>query len=67
MRKLDPVSIAARWHRPYTSVQWAWVRALGIEPSSVWRDERRPPTRRKDEGEAREIRECFANERRVLV
>lgn len=27
---------ARRWTRPYTSVQWAWVRALGIEPSRTW-------------------------------
>ena len=33
---MDARSIAASWTRPYTSVQWAWVRALGIEPSRTW-------------------------------
>lgn len=27
---------AASWTRPYTSVQAAWVRALGVEPSGRW-------------------------------
>jgi len=27
---------ARKWTRPYTSVQWAWVRALGLEPSDEW-------------------------------
>lgn len=29
---------AGAWERPYTSVQWAWVRALGLEPSGAWRE-----------------------------
>lgn len=33
---MDARSIAASWTRPYTSVQWAWVRALGVEPSDRW-------------------------------
>ena len=29
---------ARRWTRPYSSVQWAWVRALGLDPSEEWGD-----------------------------
>lgn len=36
---MDARSIAASWTRPYTSVQWAWVRALGVGPSTRWADE----------------------------
>ena len=59
------VRTAAGWTRPYTSMQWAWVRALGVEPSVTWRDER-PRVKRRGTG-GRELRECFANERRVLL
>ena len=38
MSKAHLASIAASWKRPYTSVQWAWVRALGVEPSEEWSD-----------------------------
>lgn len=31
-------AVAAAWKRPYTSVQWAWVRALDVEPSAEWAD-----------------------------
>ena len=33
---MDPTATATGWARPYTSVQWAWVRALGVEPSAKW-------------------------------
>ena len=43
---------AAGWPRPYSSVQWAWVRALGVPPSETWADgqaraKRRKPTKRE--------------------
>ena len=38
---VDARSIAASWARPYTSVQWAWVRALGVDPASEDRGEGR--------------------------
>lgn len=37
---------ARKWTRPYTSMQWAWVRALGIEPSEEWGDGARRVRRR---------------------
>lgn len=56
MRRYDPAAVAGAWKRPYTSVQWAWVRALGIEPSAVWADgtaaARRGGPRRSDLREA---------------
>ena len=36
----DPRAVAGKWRRPYSSVQWAWVRALGLEPSRKWDDDR---------------------------
>lgn len=35
---MDVREAAASWTRPYSSVQWAWVRALGVEPSRQWKD-----------------------------
>ena len=35
---MDARKLARAWTRPYTSVQWAWVRALGVEPSDSWGD-----------------------------
>lgn|GEM_PF-6660724 len=35
---MDAARVARTWRRPYTSVQWAWVRALGVEPSREWAD-----------------------------
>lgn len=51
-----PREIAQSWTRPYTSVQWAWVDALGIEPSDVWRASD-PKRRRRDD--SRDIREAM--------
>ena len=31
---------ARSWKRPYSSVQWAWVKALGLTPSETWEDGR---------------------------
>lgn len=58
-----PMVAAARrkargWLRPYTSVQAAWVRAMGIEPRSTWTETREgvvPCKLRK-----RELRETMA-------
>lgn len=53
---MDPTVTARGWARPYTSMQWAWVRALGVDPSTRWVDggtaarARRP--RRRDMREA---------------
>ena len=65
MRGFDAMAAAAAWKRPYTSVQWAWVRALGVYPSRSW--EQPAPARRKRGGRkpSREVRECFENRRRV--
>ena len=35
---MDARSVAAKWERPYTSVQWAWVRALGVAPAPESKD-----------------------------
>lgn len=41
---VDARSIAASWARPYTSVQRAWVDALGVPLArETWVDERRAP------------------------
>lgn len=32
----DAVEQARRWTRPYTSMQRAWVDALGLAPSRMW-------------------------------
>lgn len=51
---MDPTRTARSWTRPYTSVQWAWVRALGVEPSASWRDGELTKRRRHGSAELRE-------------
>lgn len=59
------IELAKSWKRPYSSVEWAWVNALGLEPSTVW-----------GPGEARAKRpggvydglaDCFENRRAVVL
>lgn len=47
---------ASSWTRPYTSVQWAWVRALGVEPSREWGTGKHS-TRRRHRGLGRLMRQ----------
>lgn len=56
---------ARRWKRPYTSVEWAWVIALGVEPSADWRSGEavaKRPSRVYDG-----LAGCFENRRAVLL
>ena len=57
MHDFNPAAIAASWKRPYTSVQWAWVKALGIEPSDSWSDGR--SIARKGHPKRHEMREAM--------
>ena len=52
-----PAAIAASWKRPYTSVQWAWVRALGVEPSNEWTD--RGSCVRRHDPKKRDLRDAM--------
>lgn len=54
MRAFDPARAARRWRRPYTSVQRAWVDALGIEPSREWAEGSARVRRRVRARDARE-------------
>ena len=54
---VDARSIAASWARPYTSVQWAWVRALGVDPSTRWVDA--PSRTRARKPRRRDMREAM--------
>lgn len=36
VQPVDARALAASWRRPYSSVQWAWVRALDVQPSDSW-------------------------------
>ena len=54
---MDARALASSWTRPYSSVQWAWIRALGMPPSDVWTDGR--TRRRKRKPGKREIREAM--------
>ena len=51
-RRMDARDTARAWTRPYSSMQWAWIRALGLAPSDRWagcavRAKRRKPTKRE--------------------
>ena len=54
---MDARETAARWPRPYSSMQWAWVRALGVPPSDTWADGRAAAKRRKPT--KREVRDAM--------
>lgn len=59
------IATARRWKRPYTSVERAWVDALGLEPSASWRpvDSRAARPSGTYEG----LAGCFENRRAVLL
>lgn len=50
---MDARSTARSWTRPYSSVQAAWVMALGIQPSEVWVDRGEHPRRHRYRGAPR--------------
>ena len=54
---MDARALAASWRRPYSSVQWAWVRALNVQPSDSWDGGRLTKKRRHA---SREMREAMA-------
>ena len=57
---VDARSIAASWARPYTSVQRAWVDALGVPPArETWVDGRRAPHPGRHRGARRLMRQRF--------
>ena len=53
---VDARALAASWRRPYSSVQWAWVRALDVQPSDSWCGGKLTKRQRRA---SREIREAM--------
>ena len=62
---MDARQVAESWTRPYSSVQAAWVKALGVEPSATWTEG--AAKRRRRRPRKRELRECMEQRHGVIL